>query len=122
MDSCFRKFYPITRLHFLFLLLDGSKSSAASQSEEEGMHLKENSAIRVILCPIHLMVSSSMVQRVHKFIHCTGDHEYEPYSKPVKGKYNRFISMVVFFQRGDSNGLDGSLFCNHTHHSLFQGS
>ena len=43
---------------------------------------RENSATRVIVGPLYLSVTSSMVQRLHKFVHCISNHDYEPYNPP----------------------------------------
>ena len=43
---------------------------------------RENSAMRVIVGAVYLSVSSSMVQRLHKFIHSITNHDYQPLTQP----------------------------------------
>lgn len=65
--------------------LGDGRSSAGSQTLEEEV-VKENSTLRFLFGPAQVIVSSSMVQRIHKFVYCMHQHEYEPYSKPQKGE------------------------------------
>ena len=41
--------------------------------------------MRFLIGPFHLTFSSSMYQRVQKYLYCLSDQEYEPYSRPQKG-------------------------------------
>ncbi|ELT92184.1 hypothetical protein CAPTEDRAFT_228271 [Capitella teleta] len=59
-----------------------SKSSTASGTSDDLSDHRENSCMRMLVGPAHLCVSSSMVQRLHKFVHCALKHDYEPYSVP----------------------------------------
>lgn len=69
----------------------GSSRSSASGTSDEFSEHKENSCMRFLIGPAQLTVSSSMVQRLHKFVHCAQDHEYEPYSKPPSGQLPEFL-------------------------------
>ena len=62
---------------------------------EVGSNLLESSQMRVIIGPFHVTVTSGMVQRLHKIIHCVRDHNYEPYSKPQPGSFLLFVCYVV---------------------------
>ncbi len=53
-------------------------------SSEDG-ELRETAVLKFLVCPAHLVVGSGMVQRIHKFVHCFLDHEYEPYMKSKPG-------------------------------------
>ncbi|XP_074656098.1 intermembrane lipid transfer protein VPS13B-like [Tubulanus polymorphus] len=46
--------------------------------------VKENSTQTFLIGPTHVTLSSSLMHRVQKFIHCAQQHEYEPYMKPQK--------------------------------------
>ena len=67
--------------------IGSSRSSASGASDDSTTHHKENSCMRFLVGPCHVTVCSSMVQRLHKFVHCALDHEYEPYSKPLSGEW-----------------------------------
>jgi hypothetical protein len=57
----------------------GSQASGDSSLPEENLH--ENSSIRCIFGPSHLIISTSATQRLEKFYVCLNNHEYEPYSQ-----------------------------------------
>ena len=79
-----------------FVSAADQESAASITSEGEILGAKENSVMRFIVGPAHLVVSSSMVQRVHMFIKCANDHEYEPYSKPKKGNVKYYYLGSIF--------------------------
>ena len=62
----------------------GSTRSSVSEQSREGV-LQENSSMKFILCPVEVIVSSDMVERISKFVRCAMDHDYEPYSKQSSG-------------------------------------
>ena len=52
--------------------------------------------MKFVLCPMEVTVSSDMVERISKFVHCAMDHDYEPYSKP-SGTVKSLLLMVPWF-------------------------
>ena len=57
-----------------------------SDQSQDGI-LQEKSSMKFVLCPVEVTVSSDMVERISKFVHCAIDHDYEPYSKQSSGSH-----------------------------------
>ena len=63
-------------------LTEGESLCLTSEGQVVGG--REVAVVRFIVGPAHLVVSSSMVQRVHKLVHCT-QHDYPSYFSTSKG-------------------------------------
>ena len=47
---------------------------------------------------MEVTVSSDMVERISKFVHCAMDHDYEPYSKQSSGTVKSLLLMVLWLR------------------------
>lgn len=52
--------------------------------------------MKFVLCPVEVTVSSDMVERISKFVHCAMDHDYEPYSKQGSGNHGYYSFLDCF--------------------------
>ena len=68
-----------------------------SEQSQDGV-LQENSSMKFVLCPMEVTVSSDMVERISKFVHCAMDHDYEPYSKQSSGTVKSLLLMVLWLR------------------------
>ena len=68
------------------------------KSTFENLDLKEKSTMTFLFGPVHVIVSSHMVDCMNKFVACAQNHDYEPYSKPKPGdKISSFVSCSKIF-------------------------
>lgn len=54
----------------------------------------ESSHMKVVIGPLHITITSGMVQRLHKVLYCIQNHDYpEPYSRPPPGECSDWLVM-----------------------------
>jgi len=78
------------------------------KSAFENLDLKEKSTMTYLFGPVHLIISSHMVDCMNKFVACAQNHDYEPYSKPKTGNIIlQYNNLNLITKLGEHDPLQG---------------